>query len=1421
MSKLFKTSISFILEDKTSFKNLQSLDKVITSISKEKYPEITNSENQKLFKTILIKYVLSIYFILNKTNQNEIVKICNTQYKDYINPEILLSINNNNRIINTLFKSTEPYITKELDDEQINALNKITKPKELTPQYIYECLQVISFPTDKIKLNKISNDEIFKTTETSTIEYIKNNIKKITLLELNSMINDPQTVNLSYDIYDFLLEKNKQFSKIKSVMNSKIVIPITSEVFLKNQPNIKYQTKDKSITKLNFITTKISNVLNNIEKIENSTLYVNDTENVNLIADNPEHMTKQLQMYLQNSYLNYSNSHGLLINTNKPLITIRESLITTNQKNPYRSVGLNVLIDIIGFGIIINETAKYKKQNYQEFIKSIKHYIKGTLDENVYWIYDKEEDKKYILSYTSSNEIMNYLYENLYNVIIDQINKQTFKGLKDKKEMTENELLVIINTNFKNFPELVFNNLNINKLRLSNEQKNILKSKIITENKPDKYKDNLYGLDDNYIKLPDIKLEKKKKVLIIDTSAALLENMNNKQENAVCIHVIELENISKLINNDPIRYNSLMQEFVYKYVGELDNGTRVCKSCGEKIFLDRMGVAGSFDEHQHFNISSIDLLSGELRRLSDIKEYRAYKETIKILDGLVNKIGKILNLLYLAGDGYEQKKQRNVQVKSIIDMIKYNTQFFDKKTMDARYELGEKEYGINKSFTDFFSFDLTDDILRQNENTKDYQKNKKINNIMIYILINLILSIDEKNIYNMSRNNKCDINSFKKFLNTGIFKNIKIKLENSTEYITKYPVLCYLIFIFACFITQYGLYIVPKPDNMDKKQQAQLNTKTMIKVIMTTIDIFNSLVESYIYIQSVNENVVIAQMFKQFYNKYSIKLSDFYNKRTILQGFEIEKPIIKVKIDDRIKESKRLEDYKSRIPEGSTDPRFEARFKALHTIITPDNNHIYYNSILNCSKNGYHDFSAEKTDLKCKYCGKLFSELIKEKKTYDELNSFNQLFYIKNIAQKYCFKGENIGKKHNIAFSKKDNAFKCLNCGYIQGDNISEKDLINLGQKYYEKNLIEDIKPSKIKEIKIPEIKKEIIKKFIDLLPEQEINLNNESLKIAENIYTFNYNHLGYRQTPPIVIPGSKITKEFNKYFNKDVFYYKDKNIIVYYDEKTNLLLGYNEASKYVKNKHYNVFKAEIKYSLLNELMTLFDETLNRKNKYKNDIQYINICNFITEYLIMMNLINMKIIDSSSEFNYYITKLVKLDQKIDTKDLFNNWEMILKQSYKNDNPEKFFTLYLLFELTEFLENIKSKELQKLLIELTVYYINYFFKRTKTNLNNEYNILFMEEINKYFKDETLYLLTGDELIEKYVDLTSTSSSSSSSSSASEKELNSDDLDEKEDKKLDDIGFEEGFDIDKNIIRDEEGNIIDDGDEDDAIEGLIDD
>ena len=379
MSKLFKSSISFIINDKSSFKNSQSLDKIINSINKEKYSEITDIENQKLFKAILIKYVLSIYFILNKTNQNEIVKICNTQYKEFINPEILLSINNSNRIITELFKSKEIYLSDELDNNQLNELNKITKPKELTQQYIYDCLLIISYPSDKIKLNKISNDEIFKSAETSTIEYIKNNIKKITLLELNSVLNDPKTVNLSEDIYEFLSEKTKRISKIKSLINSKIVIPITAEIFLKNQPKIKYQTKDKSITKLNFITTKISNALNNIEKIENSTLLVNDSENVNLIVDNPEHMTKQLQIYLQNSYLNYSNSNGLLINTNKPTISIRESLITTNQKNIYRSIGLNQLIDVVGFGIITKKINKYKKQNYQEFIKSVKHYIKGSL----------------------------------------------------------------------------------------------------------------------------------------------------------------------------------------------------------------------------------------------------------------------------------------------------------------------------------------------------------------------------------------------------------------------------------------------------------------------------------------------------------------------------------------------------------------------------------------------------------------------------------------------------------------------------------------------------------------------------------------------------------------------------------------------------------------------------------------------------------------------------------------------------------------------------------------------------------------------------------------------------------------------------------------------------------------------------------
>ncbi len=1428
MIKLFKQTISFLITDNKQFKLLSDISNIIQDIQQKDYSDrIKNENNRQIFKNIIIKYVLFLYFIYNNIKDDEIIKTCNVKFKKYTTSDIILSIKNDNIIINNLFKSKEEYTNSILQENQIKELNKLKKPSKISLDYILDCLLILEFNNDKIKLNKINNEEFFEQTETSTIDVIYNTNNDINILELNSLnTSTTHNVNLIQDIYEFMQNnKNKYIdnqltTKIISLINSKIITPITNELLLKHQPSLKYKTNTQhnDLAKIEFITTKINKAINKIEETKDESIDINELENINIITNNNINVTDQLKKYTDYAYINYYKPQGIFINVTQPTISIRQHLILESQKDIYKNNSIINQIDLVGFGIILENNKKYKKQTYTEFIKSIKHYIKGKLTENVYWIYEPEDDK-HVVMFTTQEEKIIYLYNNLYDIVIEQKNKQLYKILSEQKHLTHDIINYYINKEFKNFTEL--NDLTLNTLQLTNEQKNFLNQKLIINEEKDDKIDKLYGLDEDTIKLPTINEKKEQKIYL--TSAKKEDELTNSiAQKSICIHIVEYNNLKQLYKTDIMTYDKLIQAFTSKFVGQLSNGTKICKSCGGKLNLYDLNIKGTFDDSKHFTIEGVNIAA--MTSLEEIGDYKNYKHTIRTIDSLINKIGKIMNLLYITGERFNQKQQRKNYTKTIIDMINFNTQNFDKFSMDKRYEMGEKIYGINKGYTDFFTFILTDDILKTVSYTKDYQKDKKANNIIIYTIINIILDIDETNIYDISNSKTCDVNSFKKIIK--LFNNIKIKLEKSTEYINKYPVLCYIIFMFACLLSTYNIYHLPgiNTETTDKKIISQNATKIMIKIIMTTIDILNSLVETYIKLKSsANESIESVQLYNRFYIKYSNKVNNLYSKREILKNLEKEeiKTVI-IKNDDDITSIFELNDFDFNLPDYPQNNRYENIERINEYIQTEQVNMQKYSILLNCEQGGYHEFITIDNSIKCKHCNKSFEELTKSKKSYDELNKNNQLFYIKNIAQHYCFTKENIGRKHTYEYSEEDHARKCKHCGYVENSDINTKDLINLGIKYYEKTLIEDNIINTEQHIEIPKIKKEIINKFLNFVPEKEIMINNNNIKMYDNDYIFDHNYLGYRISPPLVLTENKITHSFDKFFNKYVYSYVDKKFTVYYDEYTNILLGYKEQNgNYTKNNQVNIYRAIIKYSINNELKTLFNENniIDNDNLTK-DIEYINTCNFIMEYLIGINLYNNQsenINDTSFHFNYYITKLNKISQtKIDITNLFNNWELILKQSKLNDNSHEYFILYILFELNEFINSIKSKEQQKIIIEMTIDYIDFFFKRTKLNLNNDRDILLMTDIIKYLRNDKSYLLYGDETMEKYVqvkDETSNTSSYSSSSSSSESEVEQEKIDITENIELNDEGLDEGFDIDDADA--------DEDDDDDYVMSMVDD
>ena len=1385
MIRKFKTILISLLEKKSSFKSENNFKQLIDDVYDYNLNDSISDKNNVLsFKLLIVKYLVIIYSVYNKLSVKDIFNLCRNIHDNEISSEIIISIQKTTQLITDIINNDKNIIS-QISESQINDIKDLKLPKNITINNIYDILMIIEFPLDKYILNKIIDNNVYLTTQTTKIEIVKNNNTDINILDLNNINNEsPDDKNLSYDIYNFLQStKENEQQKILFLLNSKILIPITSELFIKHDNHIKYKshelTTDKN--KIDFIVSEINKYINAKEKSPSQTIKINEYENINLISNNPSNITSTLSQYTNNSYINYYTPEGIFITLNKYITSIRKQLLLDKSKNIFKPNGAGSIIDLVGFCIIVNDINNYASASYDKFIKSIKKYISGKLTQNIYWLYTKQDD--------NNNDMLKSLLDKIYDVIIYKKTKVTYKQIIQSPNITFDVINDIIIKNFNMFPEIINNDDLFNNIQFNQEQKNNIVSKLKLNNEIDDFKNKLFGLDDDIIKLPVIKFNQSSKVFNINT----INDNKPTQQNTICMHIVELNELTELSKNDPLTYDKLMQEFANKYIGELNNGTRVCKSCGAKIFLDKLGISGTFDDNKHFNIHGINLMS--TTKLLDLPEYKTYKNTILKLDMLIDKVGKIMNLLYISGSNYDQRKTRTSYIKNIIDLIIYNSAYFDKQNMNERYKLGEEEYGINKAFTDFFIFDLDDTILQTVTYTKDYQKNKKINNIFIYVIITIILSIDKNNIYDMVKTSQCNYTTYKKTIK--IFDNIKIKTAKSTEDIKNYPVLCYIIFMFACMLSKYNLYYTDiTPSKNDHKHQLYI---TIIRIINTTIDILNSIVETYIKIKSLNEKIEIMQLFNKIYTQYSFKLKSFYNDTSILKSFENENITYKIDMDIRIKNAKLLQQFNPSIPINYPNNNYSILITQNEFIKTPQMDLQPYTPELICS-NGFHKYVVSDGTIICSKCGKTYKELLNiTNKKYEELNNNNQLVYINNIAQFYCFTGDHLGKKHS--YELLNNKYKCSKCGYTKGTKISTENLIKLGKKYYEKHLIDNKYESEDNDIQIPKLKNDIIDNFLKLVPEKEIIENNEDIKIYKNIYTFDHNHLGYRLTPPLVLTEDNITFSHDKYFNMDVYYYVKNNIHVYYNKYTNILLGYRQTNNdYVKNKQLNIFKADVKYSIKHEIESLFDGS-NIKDK---DIEYINVCNFINEYIVGINgfLYNVDY-DYPFNFKYFISKLNAIkDNKIDVKlirGLFNNWKNILQHIYNKENLNDYFVLYILFELTEFITNIKSQEQQKIISNMTMLYIDYYFKRTKLNLNLSLSGLIMSDIIDNYSNDTMYLISYNEMYMKYIDNETTT-----------EEITNENINNIENKTVDEENMGEDFDIDSDLIDendDDDGKVID--------------
>ena len=1316
------------------------------------------------------KFGLLDNFYNTESNSN-IIKIVNLigEFKKYIKNDKMKISHDLNEIIQEYGKENFNKLIKTLSSK-----NETINNHNLVKMMIYLKLYKTS---DKNELYKViettetSNEEFIfieiivpqnELIDVASIETILSieQVKKNMAVEIHDYLNISE-INKIKDAKKFILDYNH---KIQQLFDNKIIVPIVDDFLLYHKATEKYENKTEN-TKIKYIVNKIHEIStyyknpDEIKKLfysqmisknavltnifENYKIYMSNS--TILLSDENSNIFSDFISYTENMYIpfKYNEKNGIqIINEGKTITVIRKcSLNNKNNTLLTHAISKNSIMNIVGFLIVnsdkdINKVSStslndisYSKNIMDKINEKINLKIQNKLDKNYMILFDLEKNI-YSVSYENKydkNDMIKIIFSDIYNEYLYNLllHIKSFvlnnDNLEENKKYFENYLL--------KYPDLL--KISFNEM---DEINNIIYNKKIEYDKHDEEEEIFYGLHKNVIKLPTFDKNTQFNIPIIKINSNLKqhethkerkeikqielfyedeEDLNNISINTTCQHNISWNAITRNknnINNKNLSYTEQIYAFIQKYALLNDDREFVCKSCKNNIDeLKNYVKDGKYDNTlQRYVGFSVPVIEN----IENMPEYSNYLTVINNLEKIIDKISSITVIYELMGTTYTAKSKRKLLLKNIIDFILVHTKYLKDYYISIKSKQQELTK-INANYTNLFYFDLKNDIFTYSSNEVDKMKMPKYNNVITYVLLFIMLDLDETQILSLNNDNKlCNYGTFKNKGLKYLFNDIKIviNVNNDLDQINNYPVLCYVIYIFSCLVSKYNLWI-DENKNKDKFVNVQK------QVIHTFVELLNSILimnddkkqKIYLYeILTVRYYIKIdfykdKNFIKRLDNKYINNTKTSGNKQTIsTDKFDI-------KPNKEIENPPQIDDSYNLIAKKHSHQRLRFPYEYKLFQIKDVSN------LTNCIDGNFHNYKCKNTDLICSKCNvvdnvKTYiknSDVIINKKITDNV-------YIK-FAKKYCLSGQMHDFKNNV----------CINCNYLKGSTIlySNDELIKMKDnidKMVMKNSLyveEKIKNLEIKDKeKINSIKKvfdKIMYKFqkydnkllnslnvfidnIQQLIGSEVIINNSTYHITENIYIVNHNFNGNRTNE--IIKHNESEKKFktitnHPYFKRDVIVYmmyKQTKYELFYDKSSKYLLGYREQEKKIVEIN-NMAKLIINYSITNMLL-MFGLTSDYTNIY--DV----LPNFygLTEYQInnikkkqkktFMNYVVNKIINKryniikslGYELNKYITRIkydfkVKLNYKAkDKKDV--NSEMIIDEN----NNNKFDIIYYNF-----------------------------------------------------------------------------------------------------------------------------------------------
>lgn len=1164
------------------------------------------------------------------------------------------------------------------------------------------------------------------------------------------------------------LKKKKENTKIKYIVNK---VERASELYSDTIKNNKKYMREVEKTFYSPLIQRKAVIYNDIEDIR----IINKIRNQGLKSMEGNEYYNDLMSYRLYPYLNFRDfkDSGFSLKLNKTIDIARYVSFDADKKyRPFRNnqvqfrigsrgmtinvVGLfvppakigmrslkvNQLKDVRKLGSKEKSKNKNKTEATQNGFDATVKYLYNTLiknknkSSNGYWVFRASTDNAVTNKYEKIRkmtdaeqmkllvtELYDYLVGATYQTILDKINKVKTAPYyyMDKFVNKLQKKYISINTNDE------FNN----KLK-----KIIYHTKAVpSEDKYDKNEDKFPGLSGDIIKLPIIKKEKKKGLIksnIVIDSYTYDEELEKRIDigNAICQHNVTWDKISAYRKRDPNKFTNDLYEFIQQYMIINADDEYVCKSCGTQLNLKKYVSDGAFDN----NIGKFVTFSSPMHvPLGDIREYRKLKVAVRSITKIVEKIASFVNIPMLIGSNNNVKWLTRSIVKGVLDIIMVHNKHLKQLTKQNKQITGD---GVNASLSQLFYFDLEDSIFIYSSRDRDYFKYLKHNNVIAYTIIIMMLELNVDQLQYIKTDKACNWLLYQKF-GKSMFEGITIRKNDKGDRfpITKYPLLCYLLYIFACLCTKYNVWHVESKET--KESRRKLLPTIQKYIINTTVNALNSIL-------SVKRNDKTNKIYQILSTKLYNKIKTVFSQ---VNYMSVYKEQFKSKIK-KIGDKKIFVDNPTNVIKltGKYE-KFEYPYQVEYDTCIQNKNSIKRSTrtnkrindvtcITNCQSGEFHDWKGTSKGFVCINCNIKLKDVSKTTKC-DEIANANYKFKsLEKLANRYCKSGD----IHQFVYDEGKSCNVCKNCAFESKDVPSKKELNELDRSITElrnktKNKMETVakiltnrlvkKQEKITSV-INGLKSEyssnkdhksdyfyFIFKFIDTLQTiigGNTNINNDNFYIRDSVYVIDHDYQGNELKIPIVIADKdkKIKfRENHRDFGVNVLYYTDfkrGRVDVYYDAITLMLLGYKESNReivYLKNKHVYM---KINYSVLDMIKSLgyqsnninFQEHIEDVDNKNKDLNYQQKANMIVSNVNRTRIENIKKTIGIIQRNIFRLKYGYIynpeEELTDNEKIVQLYQKKLKKIFisSKDSPITVFTRWKKIESSVFFKSIENK-----------------------------------------------------------------------------------------------------------------------------------